>query len=452
MPPVKMQVTCPNCRMPVTTALEQLFDAAQDPGAKRRFLSGRFNLINCPNCRYQGQVATPLLYHDPDKELLLSFVPMELGLPQPEQERIIGKLMNEVINKLPQEKRKGYLLNPKPALTLQGMTDRVLEGEGITHEMMDAQKAKAQLIQQCLTTPEAQLPTLVKERDSELDYTFFQILTASAESQAAEGNQGGAERLLALRNKLLELSTFGAQARKQQQTLENTASELQALGDKLTRDKLFELVLKAEDDNRLAAYVSLARPGMDYTFFEALTRRIDKAQGADKERLTHIRDTLLQITQEVDQAAQAHMQGATQLLSQLLEAPDLDKALVENLPHIDDTFMAVLNANLEAAQKAGRPDVLERLNQIHAALLELIQEAAPPEIQFINELLQIEGEDVAVAVLKKRTSEINQQMIDTMTYFAENLRQNKQPELADRLDTLRGVALGELMAANWKRK
>lgn len=451
MPPVKMQVSCPNCRMPVTAAIEQLFDLAQDPDAKRRFLSGRFNLIQCPNCRYQGQVATPLLYHDPDKELLLSYVPMELGLPQPEQERILGKLMNEVINKLPQEKRKGYLLNPKPAFTLQGMMDRVLEGEGITREMMDAQKAKAQLIQQLLTTPAEQLPGLVKEKDADLDYTFFQILTASAEAQAAEGNQSGAQRLLDLRNELLELSSFGEQARKQQRTLEGTARELQALGDKLTRDKLLELVLKAEDDDHLAAYVSLARPGMDYTFFEALTKRIDKAAGAEKDRLTHVRDHLLQLTQDVDQAAQAHMEAASQLLRQLLAAPDLAQALVENLPRIDDTFMAVLNANLEAAQKAGRPDVLERLNQIHAAILQLVQEAAPPEIQFINELLQIEGEDVAVAVLKKRAAEINPQMIDTMTYFAENLRQNRQPELADRLDTLRGVAMGKLMASNWKK-
>ena len=451
MPPVKMQVSCPNCRMPVTATIEQLFDVAQDPGAKRRFLSGRFNLINCPNCRYQGQVATPLLYHDPDKELFLSFVPMELGLPQAEQERIIGKLMNDVINKLPQEKRKGYLLNPKPALTLQGMMDRVLEGEGITREMMEAQKAKAQLVQQLLTATEEQLPALVKERDAELDYTFFQILTASAEGQAAEGNQSGAQRLLNLRNKLLELSAFGAQARQRQQMLEDTARELQALGDKLTRDKLLELVLKAESDDKLAAYVSLARPGMDYSLFEALTKRIDKAQGAEKDRLAHIRDTLLQLTQEVDQATKAQMEEASQLLRQLLEAPDLDKALMDNLPRIDDAFMAVLNLNLEAAQKAGRPDVLERLNQIQAAIMRLIQESSPPEIHFINELMQIEAEEVAVAVLKKRASEINQPLVDAMTYLVENLRQGSQPEAAERLDRLRGVALGELMTANWKK-
>jgi hypothetical protein len=447
-----MQVACPNCRLPVTATIEQLFDVAQDPTAKRRFLSGRFNVINCPNCRYQGQVAAPIVYHDPDKELLLSFVPMELGLPQAEQEKIIGRMMNEAINRLPQEKRKGYLLSPKPALTLQGLMDRVLEAEGVSREEMDAQRAKAQLLQKLLATPDEQLPDLVKENDAQLDLVFFQLLTASIEAQAAEGSQNGVQRLLNLRNKLLELSSFGAQARERQRKLEETARELEALGQKLTRDKLLELVLNAAgDDDKAATYVSLLRPGMDYAFFEALTKRIDKASEADRERLSHLRDLLLQLTQEIDDAARAHMEEATQLLRALLEAPDLDKALKDNLPRIDDTFMAVLNTNLEAAQRAGRPDVLTRLNEIQSAIVQMIQQSAPPEIQFINELLNIEGDDVATTVLKKRSSEINQPLIDAMLYLAENLRQQGQHQMADRLDHLRGVAMGELMAANWKK-
>jgi len=82
MAPIKTQISCPQCRMPVVVTLEQLFDATQDPAAKNRFLSGRFNFIDCPNCHYQGQAATPILYHDADKQLLMSFVPIELGLPQ----------------------------------------------------------------------------------------------------------------------------------------------------------------------------------------------------------------------------------------------------------------------------------------------------------------------------------------------------------------------------------
>ena len=83
----------------------------------------------------------------PEKELLMTFVPMDLGLPQAEQEKLIGRLMNEVINKLPQEKRKGYLLNPKPAFTLQGFMERVLEADGVTKEMLDSQRAKVQVLQ-----------------------------------------------------------------------------------------------------------------------------------------------------------------------------------------------------------------------------------------------------------------------------------------------------------------
>jgi hypothetical protein len=450
MPPLKTQVSCPNCRAPVVATIEQLFDVAQDPSAKNRFLSGRFNLINCPNCRYQGQVATPVLYHDAEKELFLSFVPMELGLPQMEQEKIIGKLMNEVINKLPPEKRKGYLLNPKPALTLQGLMDRVLEGEGVTREMLDAQKAKAQLIQQLLTTPEGQLAALAKEKDAELDYTFFQLLTASAEAQAAGGNQAGAERLVALRQKLLDLSSFGAQSKQRTQAYEAAIRELQALGDKLTPDKLFELIVNTADEDKIAAYASFARPMLDYAFFEALTRRIDKAGDADKERLTKTRDLLLQLTQEMDAAAKAQMEDAANTLRALLEAPDLDQAIRDSAGRIDDTFMAVLNMNLEAAQKAGRPDILQRLEIVSEAIMRLMQESAPPEIRFINELLQMSSDEQAEAVIRSGSTTINQQLIDAMTYIVESLRQNNQPQLAERLEKLQNVAIGELMTANWK--
>ena len=451
MPPIKMQVSCPNCRTPLMATIEQLFDVTQDPGAKNRFLSGRFNQINCPTCRYQGQVATPLLYHDADKELLMSYVPMELGLPQMEQEKIIGKLMNEVVNRLPQEKRKGYLLNPKPALTLQGMMDRVLEGEGITREMLEAQKTKAQLIQQLLTTPEDQLPALVKEKDAELDQTFFQLLTASAEAQAAGGSPNGAQRLLNLRQKLLELSSFGAQTRQRQQSFEAAVRELQALGDKLTQDKLLELILKADDDDKVAAYVSFARPALDYAFFEALTRRIDKAQGAEKERLAQLRETLLQMTQEIDAVTRAQMEEAAGALRALLDAPDLYQALRENAGRLDETFMAVLNMNMEAAQQAGRPDLLQRLSLISDGVMRLMQESAPPEVRFINELLQIPSDEQAEAELKRRAAEINQALIDAMNYITQSLRQNSQPQLAERLEKLQTVAIGELMAANWRK-
>jgi hypothetical protein len=437
--------------MPVTTTLEQLFDVNQDPSAKQRFLSGRFNLIQCPNCNFQGQFASPVMYHDPDKELLLSFVPMELGLPQAEQEKLIGRLMNEIIAKLPQEKRKGYLLNPKPTFTLQGMMERVLEADGVTKEMLDSQRAKVQLLQTMLGAPEDKWPELIKQRDADVDATLFQLLSASAEATVSSGNQAGAQKMAALQAQLLKHSTFGAQVQARQSKIEGVARELQTLGKKLTPDKLLELVINAKDDDKLAAYVSLARAGMDYAFFESLTRRIDRASGEEKERLGRVREKLLELTQEVDRAAQAQMAEASTLLRTLIEAPDLDQALRENIDRIDDAFLAVLNVNLEAAQRAKRPDMVARLNRLNDAITQIMQESAPPELKFIDELLQLNSDSAAEEALKQRPAAITQELVDTMNYVGESLRQNGQASLAERLERLRGVAVGELMRVNWQK-
>ena len=105
----KSRINCPNCRQPVIAEIEQLIDVGIDPSAKSRLLSGVSNIIRCTACGFQGNLATPIVYHDPEKELLLTFVPSELGLPVNEQERIIGPMINKAVSNLPQEKRKGYL-------------------------------------------------------------------------------------------------------------------------------------------------------------------------------------------------------------------------------------------------------------------------------------------------------------------------------------------------------
>ena len=65
---------------------------------------------------------------------MLTYFPPDLGKKRDEQERMIGVLIKQAVNRLPQEKRKGYLLRPQSVLTLQGMVERILEGDGITEK------------------------------------------------------------------------------------------------------------------------------------------------------------------------------------------------------------------------------------------------------------------------------------------------------------------------------
>ena len=144
------QIACPRCRQMITANIEQLFDVTQDPQAKQRLLGGVSNMARCPHCGYQGRLATPIVYHDNEKELLLTFFPPELNMQLNEQERLIGPLIKQVTDRLQPEKRKGYLLKPVPNLTYESMIQTILSKDGITPEMLKEQQERVQVIERLL--------------------------------------------------------------------------------------------------------------------------------------------------------------------------------------------------------------------------------------------------------------------------------------------------------------
>src|SRR5574342_544139 len=144
------QIACPRCRQQLPANVEQLFDVTQDPQAKQRLLGGVSNMARCPYCGYQGRLATPIVYHDNDKELLLTFFPPELSMPLNEQERIIGPLIKQITDRLPPEKRKAYLLSPTANLTFESMVQVILGKDGVTPEMLKEQQDRVALIERLL--------------------------------------------------------------------------------------------------------------------------------------------------------------------------------------------------------------------------------------------------------------------------------------------------------------
>ncbi|MFP3855195.1 MAG: CpXC domain-containing protein, partial [Anaerolineales bacterium] len=202
------QIRCPNCQTPIQASIEQIIDVGQDPSAKARLLSGSLNQVACPQCGYQGQLATPLVYHDPEKELLLTYMPAEVGMNKDEQEKLIGRLINQIVDRLPQEERKAYLLQPKSVLTLQGMVEQILEADGITKEDIEAQQEKLRLFEQLMRTPEDDLEQFVQEHDDELDQEFFQLASLALQSaEDPQSRQAAGQRLEAA----LRLSGVGQQ-------------------------------------------------------------------------------------------------------------------------------------------------------------------------------------------------------------------------------------------------
>lgn len=44
---------------------------------KHDLLTGKVNMFRCPSCSYSALMPTPMLYHDEDKRLMISFSPCD---------------------------------------------------------------------------------------------------------------------------------------------------------------------------------------------------------------------------------------------------------------------------------------------------------------------------------------------------------------------------------------
>ena len=315
------QVSCPRCRQPVPANVEQLFDVTSDPGAKQRLLGGVSNFVRCPYCGHEGRLATPIVYHDNDKELLLTFFPPELGLPLNEQEKMIGPLIKQVMDRLPAEKRKAYLLSPKANLTYESMIELILGKDGITPEMIKTQQERVTLIDRLLQASSAEIRSeIIKQNEKLFDEQFFGLFSRLAQSAAQSQQPKLAEALGAVQDQLLKETEFGRGLAESVGEMEAVAKVLQEAGKGLTREKLLDFVIAAPNDARIRAYVSLARGGMDYSFFQTLTDKIEKASGEEKTKLENVREKLLEYTNEADRQIEARYKQAQKFMETLLGA------------------------------------------------------------------------------------------------------------------------------------
>jgi hypothetical protein len=446
----KVQMNCPRCRQPIIAEVEQLFDVGSDPQAKQRFLSGGANVAQCQNCGYQGPLSTPVVYHDPAKELLLTYFPPELGLPLNEQERLIGPYITQVLNRLPPEKRKAYLLRPQSMLTMQTMIDKILEADGITKEMVEASQKRLNLLQRLLSATPSSRPEIVRQEEALMDETFFQMLSRLVEASRASGDQQSARALTQLQQEILPLTPVGQKLMAETAEVQAAIQGLQEASQKgLTRETLVDLMLNQKGENALAAIVSMTRSGLDYEFFSLLSSRIEKAAGEDKDALLKLREKLLALTQEIDRRVNERMEASRLVLAQILNAPDLEKALQEHEAELDEYFSAAVEAELKEARKQGD---LARSAKAQK-LIEILQAAAQPPAEFalIEELINLNDDTSRRQLLDKNQDKISPDFLQMINGLASQMESEGQSEMAGRLQDVYRLALRYSMEANLRK-
>jgi hypothetical protein len=436
-PPQAIGINCPNCGTPYPAQVFSVVDAGQDPVLKTLLLSGQLNMAVCPRCGAGGPLTTPLLYHDPEHSFLGIFVPQQV--PVNEQQKVIGDLSRRLMNGLPQEARRGYMLTPKQFLSYQSLLEAVLETEGVTREMLDRQRRQVQLVEQAviaLQDPEG-LRRLAAERDAEMDDEFFSLLGMLTDSSANSGDVEGARQLVELRERLIDLTTWGQRVQKQRAAVAQLRADT-------TPAQLVDLVAAAEDERVVDALVLAGRPLVTYAFFQELTGRVEAAQqrgDADTAaRLTDLRQHILEFSQRLDEAQRAAMQQYSAVLGEILASENIANAVAERADFVDQNFLTVVSANLQEAEKRGATAAMRRLQEVWDAAVDMINQASPPEVRLVNQLLLAEYPGETRKLLAENRAVVTAEFIDALNELAGQMEAEGESDMATRLRQIRSQA------------
>ncbi len=382
------------------------------------------------------------MYHDNEKELLLTYFPGELGRPINEQEKLLGSLITQVTNHLPLEKRKAYLLRPQSFLTYQSLIERILGADGITPEMIQAQQKRVSLVERLISASGAEVRSeIIKQNTALFDAEFFAIFSRLMEGALSSSQEKVTSTMDEIQKQLLTETEYGRKVAFQTNEIQEAIKTLQAAGKGLDREKLLNILIEAPNDDRLNALVSFTRPGLDYLFFQSLTERIEKGSGEDHKRLVSLREKLLEITRKIDQHAEEEFKRAEVLLKELLSADDIKQATTEHLNEINDVFVQLLNHTLQDANKKNDSVLMPKLQEIVSILQQA--SAPPPEMALLEEMLATPDEITLNKLIEQHAAEITPEfssiVASVISHSEEQAGGKTSGEEVQMLEKLQGI-------------
>lgn len=445
-PPSGAQVQCPSCGTPYTVPIFSIIDLGANPELKGALLGGQVNVASCPNCGVGGPLNVPLLVHEPEHQFLGVFAPasQQQGQDHMRTQKAIGDLTQTLMRKLPTDARRGYMLQPKQFMDWQNFMEQLWGFEGVTPEMLRRQRNQSELVQRLATLAnDPKAMEMALERDKGLiDRDFFALLDRILMMTNQQGQQGGVQALTQLRNRLLETTDAGQEIKRIQGKVREIAS---GLTRETTREQLLDTILttwRGEDGEDIVnGLISALVPMLDYQFLMLVTDRLDKAtEEAEQERLETLRETILSI-QEQQQAAQQQMAQQMQaILQEVLQAPDMRAKLREfaEAGILDETFLSLLAANIQQAQRNNSTAAAKRLQQVYEVAMEILREQMPEDMRLLNELISAPDKGAVNQLLRDNREKLTPDFISAMQAIEQQLREGGRKEIADRVKSLRG--------------
>ncbi len=445
---MRTQITCPACQTPYAADVHQIVDVGQNPELKEALIAGYLNVAQCPACGAVTQISGPLLYHDPDHELFMVHVPVEMGLPLQEQEQLIGQMVQRAMDNLPPAERRGYMFQPETIFSMQTFMEMVFATEGITPEMIARQRDQSELLQKMVDADKDTQIQLVNDNQEMIDETFFAMLRAMREAADGSSDEAVSLKLTNLQARLMRGTEVGRRLEKQQRALHEFSQDVRK-ADGLTPELLLKHVLANRgDDSIIAALIVAGQPAFNYQFFLLLSERIEKRQksGIDATELLALRETLLNIQNEMEERSKEELEKAQQTLQSIVDAQDKVAAVRSKFAQIDNTVLYLLAASIQQAEEQGDAERIIVLQEVQTIIANQMEQQAPPEIRLVNRLVRSDSFEEQQQILDEGSDLIRPELVQVMNMLVEDADSRGQDELKDKLQTVRNLIEARLVS------
>lgn len=398
----------------------QVLDVGKQPEVKSALLSGRI----------QGLTA-PFMYHDPSKEIAFVLMPMEMNLRDTDQQRIIGQMTQTVMRGMPENAPKAYLLQPKMFFTFQSLVEAILEKDGITKEMLDAQRAKSELLRDwARMTDENSIRDSVRKNADQVDAAVFELLAMNIEAAMQRGIEAAVQQLSVIEKVLMEETAYGKKMMVR-------AAAIETLQKSPTRDTLIDLLISAPDSETREMLVSVGYQLLDYQFFQLLSSKIEaSADPLSKNALIAVRKEVQDIRAKLESAQKDYMRSKAELINKILSSQDPLATAREHADEIDESFLDVVAANIQSAQQQGqRKELIQAFEAVYRIGMQIMTERQPVEVQIMNALLQANYPDETQQILEQIRDEmgLDDRFCAVMGKMAEELAGQDRSEAAARM-------------------
>ena len=443
-PPRGAQVRCPSCGTTYVVPIFTIIDLGANPELRGALLGGQVNTAVCQTCGAGGPLNMPLMVHDPEHQFLGVYMPLNGRSAELERQKAIGDLTQMLMRRVPSEARKGYMLQPKQFIEWDQLLEQLWGFEGVTPEMLRKQRDQSTLLQRLLTVADdpSAMDILIGRSAKLIDRDFFTLLDQLL--MMSRGQEEGMEQLRGLRDILLDKTEAGQQVKAQQERARALMGRLQA---GKSREEVLDIIVEAwaaEDGRQMAGTLAIATGiATDYQFLMLLSQRIDAAADVEeRSELMELRSFLLEVQEQVQEQqkqAQAQMaEEAQAVLQEVLQATDTAAALREHSEQVDEVFLALLAANIQAAERSGATAAARRLTQIYQQALAIAQDKLPPEMRLLNQALMAPDDAVARQLLRENRELLTSEFVENMKVLERDMREGGRTDLADRMKSLRG--------------